>query len=73
MIRGLRRNFEHASSEANAEFNNASNIYVYSLKSEGEWRDLIYHGALNNPAVVLWVRNCSEVRCDHRSAVWSCD
>lgn len=34
---------------------------MYSLKSEGEWRDLIYHGALNNPGVVLWVRNCSEV------------
>jgi hypothetical protein len=58
----VRRNFEHASSEANAEFSDASNIFVYSLKSEGEWRDLIYHGALNNPAVALWVRNCSEVR-----------
>ena len=57
----LDRNFEHASSEANAEFRNASNIFVYSLKSEGEWRDLIYHGALNNPGVALWVRNCSEV------------
>ena len=57
----LDRNFEHASSEANAEFRNASNIFVYSLKSEGEWRDLIYRGALNNPGVALWVRNCSEV------------
>jgi len=62
LIFGTRRNFEHASSEANAEFRNASNIFVYSLKSEGEWRDLIYHGALNNPGVALWVRNCSEVQ-----------
>jgi hypothetical protein len=57
----LRRNFEHASSEANAEFQSSSNLHVYSFKSEGEWRDLIYHGALNNPGVALWVRNCSQV------------
>jgi hypothetical protein len=63
LIANLCRNFEHASSEANAEFQNSSNIFVYSLKSEGEWRDLIYHGGLNNPGVALWVRNCSEVHC----------
>jgi hypothetical protein len=70
-MRKRRRNFEHASSEANAEFSDSSNIFVYSLKSEGEWRDLIYHGALNNPGVALWVRNCSEVCCSllHRLAV----
>lgn len=54
-------NFEHASSEANAEFFNSSNIHVFSLKSEGEWRDVIYHGGKNNPGVALWIRDCSHV------------
>lgn len=54
-------NFEHASSEANVEFRDAGNVFVYSLKSEGEWRDLVFKGGLKNPAVALWVRNCSEV------------
>mmetsp|Transcript_45621 Transcript_45621/g.130178 ORF Transcript_45621/g.130178 Transcript_45621/m.130178 type:complete len:771 (-) Transcript_45621:99-2411(-) len=60
-LRLYNMNFEHASSEANAEFRNASDIYVFSLKSEGEWRDMIFNDAKRNPAVVLWVRNCRDV------------
>jgi len=54
-------NFEHATSEANAAFMNSSNVFVYSLKTEGAWRDLIYDGGLHNPGVALWITNSTNV------------
>ena len=48
-------------SEANAEFINVSAVGIFSLKTEGAWRDLIYHNGTHNPAVGLWLRNCSHV------------
>ena len=52
-------NMEHSSSESNAEFRNSDNVFIYSLKSEGEWRDIIFNNGQNNPDVAIWVRNCS--------------
>ena len=52
-------NMEHATSEANAEFRNTSHVSIYSFKTEGAWRDMIFNGAHANPAVGLWVRNSS--------------
>ena len=37
-------------SEANAEFINVSAVGIFSLKTEGAWRDLIYHNGTHNPA-----------------------
>lgn len=54
-------NFEHASSEANMEVVDAHNVIVYSLKSEGEWRDLFSHGGTHSPCVTLWIHNSTSV------------
>ena len=52
-------NMEHSSSEANAEFRSSKDVNIYSLKSEGEWRDTIFNNGQANPDIALWVRNCT--------------
>jgi hypothetical protein len=54
-------NFEHASSEANMEIQNAHNVKNFSFKSEGEWGDLIAHGGRNSPSISVWIHNSSSV------------
>jgi len=60
-LRFYNLNFEHATSEANAELVNVSHAYIYSFKTEGAWRDDIYNGSLHDPAVGLWIRNSSDI------------
>ena len=61
-VRFYQANFEHASSEANMEIVNAHNVEIYSFKSEGEWRDLIYDGGTHSPCVSVWINNSTNVR-----------
>ena len=52
-------NMEHSESEANAEFDMCNDVNIYSLKSEGEWREIIFDNELNNRDIAIWVRNSS--------------
>ena len=61
-VRFYQANFEHASSEANMEIANSHNVVIYSFKSEGEWRDLIYNGGTHSPCVSVWINNSTNVR-----------
>eukprot|EP00943_MAST-04B_sp_MAST-4B-sp1_P001700 g1700.t1 len=54
-------NMEHSESEANAEFDMCDDIRIYSLKSEGEWRETIFDEEQNNRDIALWVRNSTNV------------
>ena len=54
-------NMEHSQSEANAEFDMCNDIRIYSLKSEGEWRETIFDEEQNNRDIALWVRNSTNV------------
>ena len=50
---------EHSESEANAEFEMCNDVNIYSLKSEGEWREIIFDNEKNNRDIAIWVRNSS--------------
>jgi hypothetical protein len=56
-------NMEHATSETNIEMVRASDVRIYSLKTEGAWRDITEGSPKgdHNPDVALWLRNCSDV------------